>query len=253
MKRPLSILAGLALALAAGSARAEAYNYCAIPGAKTTVLFIDRTSAFDKKDEQVLVEGISSLVSKLSPGDRLVIRTIADDHAASDQVFNRCKPGCPKLTLRQELLGTCSDLVARRENLDFLRRLAAALRGILGEKKQYRASAILETIASSLSNFDGKVGQVVLYSDMIENSRIARFGTLSERAVDPLLARLRKLALVPKLPGAQVAAFGFGRTDFGPRRGLTAAQSQAIKAFWRKYFAAARAAHFSITERMSAE
>lgn len=251
--RRIILLAGLGLALAAAGAHAEAYNYCAIAGAKTTVLFIDRTSAFDKKDEQVLVEGVSAIVSKLKPGDRLVIRTIADDHAASDQIFNRCKPGCPPMSLRQELLGTCSDLVARRESLDFLRRLATALRGVLGETKQYRASAILETIAATLSNYEGKVGQVVLYSDMIENSRLARFGTLGERGIDPLLARLRKLALVPKVPGAQVSAFGFGRTDAGPRRGLTAAQALAIKGFWRKYFAAAGAAGFTVTERMSAE
>jgi hypothetical protein len=247
----LSIAAGIAFALAAAGARADTYDYCAIKGAKTSVLFIDRTTAFDDKDRDVLVEGVSDLVKRLKPGDRLVIRTITDDHANSDQVFNRCKPGCPPMSWKQELLGTCSDLVARRENLDFLRELARAMRGIIGRPRQYRASAILATIAAALSSYGGRVGQVVLYSDMIENSRLAHFDRLSAQAVPGLLARLHRLDLIPDLAGARVAAFGFGRTDAASRHGLTATQQLAIKTFWDKYFAAAHAARFTLTERLT--
>ena len=234
-----------------GRADAQAFQYCSIKGAKRILVLLDQTTKFDAKDQQSLTEALDAIQKSLGPGDRLVIRTITDDFARSDSVFDRCKPGCPPQSFIEQLGGRCTDLMARRDNLIFMRTLAASLVPIVTEKKEYRASDILRTIHIVVGNFPEPPTRVVIFSDMIENSALGRFARSNDASMRTLLLSLQRQRLIPKLKAAVVEAFGFGRLDVSGRRGLSPAQMLTIRKFWESYFGAAGVKTFTLQEQLT--
>ena len=114
---------------AAGTAEA-AEDYCSY-GHGTTVLLVDRTTAFDQTDKTVFLQALDGVIAGLGPGDRFVLFTMTGAYTESRKLFDRCKPGCPDEGFLGGLVSSCRPVVARSEAVGFTRELAQTLAGAL--------------------------------------------------------------------------------------------------------------------------
>ena len=62
-------------------AQAAQFSYCDLPNTRKHMVFVDRTTQFDKADTKYLVDAISAIHDGLQIGDRIIIQTITDDYA----------------------------------------------------------------------------------------------------------------------------------------------------------------------------
>jgi len=86
---------------------------------------------------------------------------------------------------------------------------------------------------------------------MIEHSRLARFGHLKEKNIQPLLDKLDQLGLIRPMPGIEVEVFGFGRDHSAQRDGLKAELKRNIEQFWKAYFKRAKAERFHLGRNLN--
>ena len=228
-----------------GEARA-ATDYCV--GSKRAVLFlIDRTTAYDERDQEVLVGGMERFFRELGTGDRLLLYTIGASPADSRRLFDRCVPGCPDEGFLGNLFSSCKAMVARADRQVFTRDLVKMLVDLLHDQQDHPASAIIETIRSvAASNRAGHPTRLVLFSDMLENTELLTFEQLLRDGAGPALARVEQAGMVPDLAGMEVDAFGLGRSHAKDRPALSGEAMRTLTEFWEGLFAKAGAADSTI-------
>ena len=218
-------------------ARAEArQDYCAY-GDGTVLMFIDRTTDYDKRDLEILTSGLDSIFAELRPGERFVLHTITGDYTKSERMFDRCVPGCPDTGLLEWMVGTCKPVIARADNRQFRVDLAATLRNMLANVEQSDHSAIVSTIAEVSHAYAGKkLRHVIVYSDLLENSKFLPWSRF--RSLDPTraMAIVRQDGIKADLRGASVRVFGFGRIHDPGRAGLPPDVERRIAKFWTLFF-----------------
>ncbi|MEA3412226.1 MAG: hypothetical protein U9R74_11905 [Pseudomonadota bacterium] len=217
-------------------------DYCETMKGDTVVFVVDRTEVFDEQDQETFADGIGKLYDSLENGDHLVVHTIAEDHSASRRVFNQCKPGCPDLSLLDSLIGTCRESRARRDAITFQTDFLESVQPLIRNSEEHPGSAIIETIHTVSAEYgDAGVARMVIYSDLIENSRFGSFHSLSANRGKTTLERVKSSGQVPELKGTEVEVFGFGRNHGRNRKGLSPATMDAVRSFWEELFRTAGA------------
>jgi len=249
MKRLLAcgVLLGGVL-LGAAPAQAAAEDFCSF-GHATAVLLIDRTTAFDATDRSVFLDALNAQVGLLGAGDRLVAYTMTGAYTESRKVFDRCKPGCPDEGFFGGLLSTCRPVVARAQYQGFVGALAASLAALLTKPEETSASDLFRTVAEATrasATPTQPVRQLILFSDLIENSPVLSERDAKRLPAAEILKRLDAAGLRADIAGAAVRVFGFGRDDTPGRPPLPQDQRRRLEAAWRGWFQAGGAASVEI-------
>lgn len=241
------LLAALLLlrALAAGAEAqpVENHRFCNEQAANV-VLFLDVTTPYDEADRSTLISGIEQIFDSLGDGDRIPIRTIEDAFASSDRLLDMCMPYCPSRGFLRDLFSSCTMGVVINERKKLRSAVKLTLRDRLEEARELPNSEIIRTISTAAKEEyrPDRTNQIYIFSDMIENSAYLSGHSFFASDLDSLVARLRGDGLVPRLSGAAVHVFGFGRTGVpSERAALDQEKLNRISAFWMAYFAAAGA------------
>lgn len=242
-----ALAAVLALLLTTSTARA-ATDYCGY-GRGTSVLLVDRTTAFDATDKAVFLQALDGMISGLGAGDRLVLYTMTGAYTESQKLFDRCKPACPDEGFLGELFASCRPVVARSDALGFTRELAQTLAGLLQKPEETRFSDLFRTVADAVRPYAAgpqKLQSVFVFSDLIENSALLPERELKRLPPATILQRLQTDGVIATLGGAAVRVFGFGRDDSPARPPLPQAERQRIEQAWRLWFTASGAGRVEI-------
>jgi hypothetical protein len=237
----------LALLLPVQPSQASQQDYCAEGDATTVLLLIDRTSSFDEQDKNTFAHGIDTIFRLLDTGDRLVIHTLTEDFSESKKIFDACRPGCREQGMMSGLFSQCRSSVAKVDERRYLREMLTSVKPMISNDENYPNSEIIETIAFVIQEYERlKPTRLIIFSDMIEHSRLARFGYLEEEKIPVLLDKLDDLGLIKSMAGMEVDVFGFGRDHTAKRQGLGAKEKRTIEQFWQSYFKRARATQFHL-------
>lgn len=230
----LCLLVGLRMS---ESAIAAPYDYCQMFGGKAILVGFDRSDKWDAIDRGTVIEAAEKIFQDVPSGDRLVVFTITDDFATSEKSFDQCKPGCPDMSLFDQLLGTCREAIARRDMVQFRTSFAVALQKLLGVEEEHKGSAIVETLAARTDEYALQgVRKLILFSDLIQNTKLASLRKMDEASMQALLVTVQRESLLPSLKGAEVRVFGFARTDGRDKQGLSPEQLERLREFWVAYF-----------------
>lgn len=243
----MTLLAVISTIFMSSAEAAGKQDYCK-QGGDTVALLIDRTTAYDEQDFNVLVQGLEAMFDKLNIGDRLVVHTIQEDYTQSEKVFESCVPGCKEGGgLGDWVAGTCRAMQAKQDNRKFRIDLAVKLKGMLQDIRTYPQSDILRTVqevARAYANKDLK--RMVMFTDLLENSDVLSYQGLA--SMDPSKAGpfLRDNDLVPKLSGVNVDVFGFGRGHDDKRKALAKPVEKNVRTFWKTFFQEGGASNVTI-------
>jgi hypothetical protein len=91
---------------------------------------------------------------------------------------------------------------------------------------------IIETIHAIAAEYrDEVVSRMVIYSDLIENSRFGSFHALTAGRGKQTLERVGSSGQIPDLKGTVVEVYGFGRNQGRNRKGRSPTTMDAAKAF----------------------
>ena len=225
---------------------AKQSGYCA-DSTRSVLFLIDRTTAYDERDQDVLVDGLDRFFKELEAGDRLLLYTIGGSAADSRRLFDDCVPGCPETGLFDGLFSSCKPIVARADRQDFTRKLLAILLDLLKNNVHYDASAILETIRNTLkTNKEANVSRLVVFSDMLENSDVLTLSSLVRDGPDLALQRVERLNELPEATDVDVDVFGTGRSHAAGRPPLATKVSRDLEMFWTNVFRQGGASHVAI-------
>lgn len=222
---------------------ANKQDYCSQGNGRTLLFLIDRTSTFDEQDKVSFANGVDALFNQLQTGDRLIIHTLTEDFAGSKKIFDACRPGCMEQGLVSGLFSQCRSSVARVDERKYMSDMLTSVKPMIANSEKYDNSEIIETIAFMMQEYeDHAPSQLIIFSDMIEHSRLAKFGRLKEKNIPLLLDKLDGLRLIKPMQGVEVEVFGYGRDHSAQRQGLRPEQKRNIELFWQEYFKRARAA-----------
>lgn len=222
---------------------ANKQDYCSQGNGRTLLFLIDRTSTFDEQDKVSFANGVDALFNQLQTGDRLIIHTLTEDFAGSKKIFDACRPGCTEQGLVSGLFSQCRSSVARIDERKYMSDMLTSVKPMIANSEKYDNSEIIETIAFMMQEYeDHRPSQLIIFSDMIEHSRLAKFGRLKEKNIPLLLDKLDGLRLIKPMQGVEVEVFGYGRDHSAQRQGLRPEQKRNIELFWQEYFKRARAA-----------
>ncbi len=247
----MRLLLVVAMLLATCLPAAAAEDYCGY-GHATAILLLDRTTQFDATDRSVFLDATSGLIDQLGPGDRLVAYTMTGAFTGSRKIFEQCKPACPDESFFSGLLSTCSPTVARARLGAFTVALAVDLATMLRNPEETPQSDLFRTVAeitraySTASNSTRPIRTVILFSDLLENSALIPERELRRLTATSIDKRLDAAVLVPRVAGATVRVFGFGRDDAPGRPPLPQDGRRRIAQAWEQWFRLGGAANVDI-------
>lgn len=227
-------------------------DYCSQGEGRTVLFLIDRTSAFDEQDKNSFANGIDVLFKQLQTGDRLIIHTLTEDFSGSKKIFDACRPGCQEQGMMSGLFSQCRASVAKVDERKYMRDMLTSVKPMISMEEKYPNSEIIETIAFMMQEYEHhRPARLIIFSDMIEYSRLAKFGHLKENNIPSLLGKLDRLGLIKPMQGVNVEVFGFGRDHSAQRHGLNAEQKRNIERFWQAYFMRAQVAKFHLGRNLN--
>ena len=235
------LLAFVILVAMASEPAYAAQSYCQY-GHETAVLFVDRTTKFDKVDRSIFLDALGNLIDRLGSGDRLVAVTMTGAFTDNDKLFDQCKPGCPDDGFFASLMSSCSATVARSELRRFTRSLALTLANLLRDPEQTPQSDLFRTIAevthdyATSGNDSQPIRDVVLFSDLLENSDLFPEQEFRRISVARALEKLKSAEIAPDVSSGIVQVYGFGRDDSPRRPPLPQIERQRIAAIWQRWF-----------------
>lgn len=227
-------------------------DYCSQGEGRTVLFLIDRTSVFDEQDKQSFANGVDVLFKQLQTGERLIIHTLTEDFSDSKKIFDACRPGCDEQGLVSGLFSQCRASRAKVDERKYVRDVLISVKPMISTQEKYPNSEIIETVAFMMQEYEQhKPARLVIFSDMIEHSRLAKFGYLKENNIQPLLEKLDRLGLIRPMQGVVVEVLGFGRDHSVQRHGLKAELKRNIEQFWQAYFKRARAKSFHLGRNLN--
>ena len=237
------LLASLLLTAATTSANE---NWCQY-SKRTLILFVDRTTVYDKKDRENFAKGLEGIFEKLTPGDRFVVQTIEDTPQNSKTVFEGCYPGCPKGGMWSWLSGSCREMKARASALKFKHDLARRGKTLLRQPAQFAYSAIGETLGTKALDHQGRqrpLTDLFAFTDLLENTLETPWPSILVRDGT---SYVRDRELADTMTGVKVVVFGIGRSHGTDRSMLDRTTIKQISGFWTDAFQAMGARNVTIT------
>lgn len=212
-------------------------DYCALSD-RSTLFLIDRTTTFDVADQTLLMESLGGVVDKLQTGDRIIIATISDHYSKTRRLANACKPGCPEAGgVVDEIMGSCSTMKAKQDQQQFMGSLAASLREIINTAEDASGSDIIRTIGHWTGSASAEpYTNLVIYSDMLENSDMLTWRKFSSLPEDELMGIVAEHGALARTPGTHIRIIGYGRLHDKARSPLPAALDAKLRGFWTRYF-----------------
>ena len=237
----MRLLIVVAMLLATCLPAAAAEDYCGY-GHATAILLVDRTTQFDSTDRSVFLDATGGLIDQLGPGDRLIAFTMTGAFTGSRKVFDQCKPACPDENFFSGLLSTCSPTVARARLGAFTDALAVDLATMLRDPEETPQSDLFRTVAevsraySTAADSARPIRTVILFSDLLENSALIPERELRRLTATGIDKRLDAAGLLPRVSGAAIRVFGFGRDDAPGRPPLPQDQRRRIAQAWEQWF-----------------
>lgn len=238
-RRILSIMSLLYFLFWPCFASAQIYSnegYCSKTG-RTVIFAVDITTPYDEADKKSIVELTNHVLSSVNGGDKLVIRTIADSHAHSERLIQRCIPYCPAKGTFGRLFD-CSDGLIRTHTEKMRDEVIGALRKKLSTFQELPYSDIVRSIVK-IVNEDANPDNdliVYLYSDLIENSDYFSSGYLFSYSTQKLLDGLKIYKQMANLKNAEIQVSGVGRAGTQDRHPLKITQMNKLMEFWTAYF-----------------
>ncbi len=246
------ILLLLLLLLPVKDAISATQDYCSQGEGKAALFLIDRTSVYDDQDKKYFANGVDVLFKQLQTGERLIIHTLTEDFSDSKKIFDACRPGCMEQGLASGLFSQCRASRAKVDERKYVRDVLTSVKPMISIQEKHPNSEIIETIAFMMQEYEqNKPARLIIFSDMIEHSRLAKFGHLKEKDIQPLLDELDRLGLIRPMQGIEVEVFGFGRDHSAQRRGLKAELKRNIEQFWQAYFKRANAGKFHLGRNLN--
>lgn len=237
------LLFGLILLVSGTAEGADPRRFCSGTAANV-VLYVDVTSPYDERDRQTLMDGVSTIVAGFTGGERLSVRTIADEFARSDRLLDLCMPYCPSNGFFADLVSDCTEGIVINESKHMRAAIAAGINRAMSAARDLPHSEIVRTIAMSASEEyrDGRANRIYIFSDMIENSEFMPGRTFLTTKNEKLIDGLADDKLIPNLDQADIRIFGVGRGgDPAERKSLDQAKLDKVTAFWLLFFKASGA------------
>lgn len=233
----------VALAPSPAEATERGYDYCQA-GQSSSLFLVDRTTPYDEIDRRVVIDSISTAVSRLGPGERVTIATIGSHYSASERLIDECRPGCPEAAGPiGALLSRCRPMMATQDYDAFRARIATRVRALIATAAEAPASDITGTIAQWTRHPSGgrTYARIYIFSDMLENSQALPWRTFRQVGAEDSLSIARRYALTPNAANAEVHIIGFGRLHDPGRPPLPAELDYRLRTFWVNYFTTGRA------------
>ncbi len=246
MRVDLGWIASLALLalLTANPARAADFDYCSI-GTRTSLLLVDRSTRFDRVDEDILIRTVESFFRRQDPGERVVVAASSGAYTDLRLVFNDCRPGCPDEGFLGRLTSTCRAVIARGDYLNFEARFIATLRELLVTAEDGPASDLFRSVAEATrlieANGYARLRQFLFYSDLLEASPLFPAAAIRRLPPADVLRRLAENNVQAHVAGADVRVIGFGRNDAPGRAALPQDIRRRVEESWQRWFQAAGA------------
>lgn len=220
-----------------GFVNRTADDYCALSD-RSTLFLIDRTTTFDADDQALLMESLGGVVDKLQTGDRIIIATISDHYSRTRRLANACKPGCPDAGgVVDEIMGSCSTMKAKQDQQQFMGSLAGSLREIINTAEDASGSDIIRTIGHWTGSASAEpYTNIIIYSDMLENSDMIAWRKFSSLPEDELMEIVAEHGAGARTPGTGIRVIGYGRLHDQARSALPSALDAKLRGFWTRYF-----------------
>ena len=234
-----------------------ATDYCQY-GKQTTLVLLDRTTPYTGAEQETLIDGVATVYEQLRAGERLLVRTLVDDHTESRTAFDSCMAKCPSdQGFVAWLLSSCSSVRAKRERVQQMRGLAEAVKPMIETRHATPESAVARSIGTAAEEIrvmasQGRaqpLGRLVIYSDLIQNTDAFPAAAFKRAAPAEAVRRLDELGVDPGFAGVDVLVFGFGRDQTAAREALPPGVAQRLKRTWRRFFASNGAASVRITRK----
>ena len=255
----------LALALSWCGQSASA-DYCEY-GSRTVLFLVDRTMVYDDNDRRLMSEGLNKIVPRLQTGDRLVVQSITSDYVYGERTFDRCVPGCPSGTnFFSKFVGSCNTVEASADHRRFITGLTYVFRRFLAEEDEYRKSDIVRSVSGIIQGIvqmqqreeradpadtrDRRLGELYVFTDLLENSDEFPWPTIVTKEPDSLVAYMKSKDLLPDLQGASITVFGYGRLHDKDRVALNSTTDIRLRRFWSAYFEAGGVGSYTIGNRL---
>ena len=232
---------------------AEANEQWCRYGDRTLLLFVDRTTEYDKEDRKNFAQGLERIFENLKSGDRFVMQTIEDAPQNSKTVFEGCYPGCPKAGMWDWLRGSCREMKARAAALGFKHDLARLGKALLRQPARFAYSAIGETLgtkAPERHRREHPLTHVFAFTDLLENTPEMPWPKILERNGADYV---RDRELAETITGTRVAVFGVGRSHNANRIALDRTTVKQIRSFWTNAFETMGAKSITITKHLRIE
>lgn len=230
MHRRVPLLALFLVFAAAGCGGNSAHNTHV-----TTVLFDLSGSTSPQAIRQQYLKDFSKILDRVANGG-VVAADIIDDNPLAhstfpiNESFDRYEPMKENKLDYERRIKQQRDAVIKQADA-IMRKRAAPATDIID------AMQLAERVYST---YEGDQKLLVVFSDMVEESRRYNFTTdkLTAARINQIIATERDAGRLPDLQGVEVCVVGAGAAVSG---GLSAERQLAIRAFWIEYFKAAGA------------
>jgi hypothetical protein len=214
----LSLIASILLFSSTASAES-----CIAPDEHETLLFVlvDRSDSIEQKD--AFQQTLDAIKRMAKPGERIVAAAITDKLSNARLLLDVTRP-------RPSLWE--SKIKTRKKQKTFDSCFNSFSSQLLEKDESFNSSAILETLAfvSQIVGADSsKTKRVVIYSDMVQNSKSLSFYKKTSFDVEALIKKAKVENLI----------FPFENVDFyvsGVGGNVSGKAARGIQAFWRQYF-----------------
>jgi outer membrane protein OmpA-like peptidoglycan-associated protein len=182
-------------------------------------VLVDLSKSVTSEDFKANINGVSEVLGKLQPSERVIILGITDKFGHPAILLDKSMPDDSGfLRLKQQ---------AARETI-----MAAWMNVAKSLKPTFDHTDVLGTLAiiPYLGNFTISGAQIVIFGDLQHSMKGLDFEHLKTIPADQIIGQLKKAKEMPELKGAIVFVFG------ADPNGKNASDYASLRDFWYKFF-----------------
>lgn len=219
------LLVSLAILLVTGCAASPA----AQPAGRPVIVLVDLSGSTETVAPTYL-QHVRAVIDSLTGGEHLLVLPISSTSLTAAAAVDLHFPAYRRFTTNEFTHGR-SMKKAREEALTKVDAMLTAPRA-----ETARRTAIIDGLLQAQDLLGGQPGTICIVSDMVEDSDLARFETLTDEAIPTLLDTLgSRMPSYPAETQVHVAGLSAAGAQLEPTQVLT------IRRFWEAFFAEAGA------------